>query len=260
MVRLVVKRGDESQFLFDTTLGAPLESLLLEIVALFNGRLKVLRICGEVEELAKYGPMFVPEIIGLTGEQVAELKLVDEWMDVCVPSGGFTVNKDPVGRRHGRQPTRDMQNVLLKAVADAKQIISTGLVAEGKVLLQRDVQRAIDLLRGAVTIVYPMQLPPHDPIRMEFSNVEELQGTYAAKEVIEPSKAQLWFAGHNMLPEKKLGDYLGRNEKCKVIVKLAKVDEGQPSREPAVSEEDRKRLTLHAYRRQEELKVRGKRG
>ena len=93
---------------------------------------------------------------------------------------------------------------------------------------------------------------------MEFSNVEDLQGTYAAKEVIEPSKAQLWFAGHNMLPEKTLGDYLGRNEKCKVIVKLAKVDEGQPSREPAVSEEDRKRLTLHAYRRQEELKVRGK--
>jgi cilia- and flagella-associated protein 298 len=28
-----------------------------------------------------------------------------------------------------------------------------------------------------VTIVYPMGLPPHDPIRMEFENVEELEGT-----------------------------------------------------------------------------------
>lgn len=255
MVRLVVKRGDEAQFLFDTTLSARVESLLLEVVAIFNGRLKVLRICGEIEELAKYGPMFVPEIIGLTEEQVSELKLVDEWIDVCVPSGGFSLTKDPVGRRYGHQPSRHMQSVLLNAVADAKEKISAALVSAGVVLLQREIQEAIDLLRGAVTIVYPMQLPPHDPIRMEFSNVEELGGTYAAKEIIEPSKAQLWFAGHNMVPEKTLGDYLGRNEKCKVIVKLAKSEEGQPSREPSISEEERKQLMLQAYKKQEELKV-----
>ena len=28
-----------------------------------------------------------------------------------------------------------------------------------------------------MTIVYPMCLPPHDPIRMEYENVEELEGT-----------------------------------------------------------------------------------
>lgn len=255
MVRLVVKRGDEAQFLFDTKLEVHIEPLLLDIVAIFNGRLKVMRICGEIEELAKYGPMFMPEIIGLTEEQVEELNLVDEWMEVCVPSGGFTLTKDPVGRRFGHQPTRAMQDVLRKAVDEAKQIISSGLVAAGQVLLQKDIQRAIDLLRGAVTIVYPMQLPPHDPIRMEFSNTEELSGTYAAKEIIEPPKAQLWFAGHNMLPEKTLADYLGRNEKCKVIVKLSKSEEGQPSREPSISEEERKQLMLQAYKRQEELKV-----
>ena len=44
-------------------------------------------------------------------------------------------------------------------------------------LTQSRIQEAIDELRGAVTIVYPMGLPPHDPIRMEFENIEELDGT-----------------------------------------------------------------------------------
>ena len=39
------------------------------------------------------------------------------------------------------------------------------------------IQEAIDILRGAVTIVYPMGLPPHDPIRAEFENTEDLSGT-----------------------------------------------------------------------------------
>ena len=44
-------------------------------------------------------------------------------------------------------------------------------------LTEAQVQEAIDVLRGAVVIVYPMGLPPHDPIRMEFENKEELDGT-----------------------------------------------------------------------------------
>ena len=39
------------------------------------------------------------------------------------------------------------------------------------------IQDALDKLRGAVTIVYPMGLPPHDPIRLEFEGNEDLAGT-----------------------------------------------------------------------------------
>lgn len=46
------------------------------------------------------------------------------------------------------------------------------------VCLTEDMVRdALDKLRGAVTIVYPMQLPPYDPIRLEFEGKEELSGT-----------------------------------------------------------------------------------
>ncbi|KFB43540.1 AGAP002817-PA-like protein [Anopheles sinensis] len=254
MVLLHVKRGEESQFLYETTTAVRVEQLAYELVTIYNGRLKVSRVCSEIEELAKHGTMLPPDMLGLTDEQVEELHLVDEWADTCIPSGGWRFNRDPVGRRNGHQPQPKMGEILTQAVEDAKTMISKKLVNENKLLSQRNVQEALDLLRGAVTIVYPMQLPPHDPIRMEFSNTEDLTGTQASLEVIEPSKAQLWFAGKLMLNDKLLGEIVGQNEKTKLIVKLAKLNEGAPGREPVITEEARKQMMMHAYRRQEELK------
>lgn len=45
MVLLHVKRMDESLFLFNTTTDAPLETVIQQITAIYNGRLKVDRIC-----------------------------------------------------------------------------------------------------------------------------------------------------------------------------------------------------------------------
>lgn len=39
------------------------------------------------------------------------------------------------------------------------------------------VKDAIGKLRGAVMIVYPMGLPPYDPIKQELENTEDLSGT-----------------------------------------------------------------------------------
>uniref|UniRef100_A0A182N774 Uncharacterized protein n=1 Tax=Anopheles dirus TaxID=7168 RepID=A0A182N774_9DIPT len=254
MVLLHVKRGDESQFLYETSAGIGIEQLAYELGTIYNGRLKVSRVCSEIEELIKHGPMLPPDMLGLTDEQIDELHLVDEWADTCVPSGGWRFNRDPVGRRNGRQPPSKMGDILEKAIEDAKAMVSKKLIDEGKCTGQRAVQDALDLLRGAVTIVYPMQLPPHDPIRMEFNNTEDLSGTQASLEVIEPAKVQLWFAGKMMLMDKRLGEIVGPNEKTKIIVKLAKLNEGAPGREPVITEDAKKQMMLHAYRRQEELK------
>lgn len=50
-------------------------------------------------------------------------------------------------------------------------------------LTQKKVQEALDMLRGAIMIVYPMNLPPHDNIRLELENNEDLTGTHASLEV-----------------------------------------------------------------------------
>lgn len=77
----------------------------------------------------------------------------------------------------------------------------------------------------------------------------------ASTEVIEPTKGKLWFAGKQMLPETNLRDYIGTNEKSRIIVKLTKMEEHAPGRESVIDAETKKQMMLHAYRRQEELKV-----
>ncbi|XP_063907295.1 cilia- and flagella-associated protein 298 [Zophobas morio] len=255
MVILHVKHNDQNQFLFETTLKTSVEEVASKITAIYNGRLKVNRICGEMEELAKHGTLYPPEILGLTPEQVQEMKLVDTWGEKCIPSGGYTMVDDPIGRRNGKQPRKEMQDVLHKAIKDAKEMISKNLVLQHKCLTMKVVQEAVSLLKGATMIVYPMKLPPHDVIRMEFENIEDLSGTQASLEVVDPATAQLWFCGKEMYRDGKvLGDYVGKIENCKVIVKLTKRGQGPPAREPIMSEEQRKEFMLHAYRKQEELK------
>ena len=56
----------------------------------------------EIELLAQHGILLPGNMQGLTEEQVDDLKLKDEFAEVCVPSGGFVEKKDPVGRRNGQ--------------------------------------------------------------------------------------------------------------------------------------------------------------
>ena len=45
MVKIHVKKGDESQFLIETTVSRPIDDLFVEVAAIYNGRLKVMRVC-----------------------------------------------------------------------------------------------------------------------------------------------------------------------------------------------------------------------
>lgn len=254
MVQLHVKRGDESQFLFNTTVDIPLETLLEEVTAVYNGRLKVDRICSEIPELAEHGITLPPNMQGLTEDQIVDLKLHDEWEDTCIPSGGAEFKKDEIGRRNGHAPNGKMKDVLTRTVEEAKALISKKQALANVCVTLEMVKEALDLLRGAVMIVYPMGLPPHDPIRMELEDKEDLAGTQASLQVIPTEEAQLWWAGKEMQRGKKLQDYVGKNEKTKIVVKLQKRGQGAPAREPLVTEEQQKQMMLHYHRRQEELK------
>ena len=95
---------------------------------------------------------------------------------------------------------------------------------EAGVCMSEDIiEDALDRLRGAVTIVYPMNLPPYDPIRMEFEGKEELGGTQAGQLVMDEAEAQLWWAGKQLVRGKKVEDFVGKNDKTKVVCKLQKV-------------------------------------
>ncbi|XP_043927359.1 cilia- and flagella-associated protein 298 [Protopterus annectens] len=207
-----------------------------------------------MEELAEHGITLPPNMQGLTDEQIEELKLRDEWSDKCVPSGGMEFKKDELGRRNGHAPNEKMKHVIKKTIEEAKALISKKQVQANICINAKMVKEALDQLRGAVMIVYPMGLPPHDPIKQEFEEKEDLSGTHAALQVIEDSDAQLWWAGKELQQTKKLADYVGKNEKTKLVVKIQKRGKGAPAREPLISEEEQKQMMMYYYRRQEELK------
>lgn len=254
MVKLHVKRGEESQFLYETTVTAVIGSVIKDLVQIHNGRQKVERLCGEISELADHGVSLPPNMQGLTDEQIVDLKLKDEWGEKCIPSGGAVECKDEVGRRNGKAPNEKMKEVLRKTMSEAKKIVSNDQVKANVCVTQEMVKEAIDQLRGAVTIVYPMGLPTYDPIRMEFEDREELGGTQASLQVLEEAATSLWFSGKELIPDKKMEAFVGKNEKTKLIVKLQKKGSGPPGREPVFSEEERKQMMLQAYRKQEEWK------
>lgn len=50
------------------------------------------------------------------------------------------------------------------------------------------VKDALNQMKGAVMIVYPMGLPPHDPVRQELENTEDLSGTQVGLKVTGKNK------------------------------------------------------------------------
>ena len=57
------------------------------------------------------------------------------------------------------------------------------------------VKDALDQMKGAVMIVYPMSLPPHDPVRQELENTEDLSGTQVRLKVTGKNKIIVTFFG-----------------------------------------------------------------
>merc|ERR1719410_456076 len=131
MVILHIKRQEESLFLHSCKAADSVDSVLAKVVSIYNGRRKVLRLAEEVKDLAKHGVMIKPELQGLLADQIKELKLVDEFEEQCVPSGGFAYEADPVQRRNGRAPVKDMKKVLNDTADDVKKKIHKDNVKNG---------------------------------------------------------------------------------------------------------------------------------
>jgi len=246
MVKLHVKKRDESQFLYETTTVTSIRKLVRVLVSIYNGRLKIQRLCKEMEELSKYGISIPPSS---EDEQLEHNMRNDDWSKTCIPNGGYVENKDPNCRRIGKAPTEKMAVLLTKVTAEATCGISEECIAAEVCLTQLKITELLETLKNALVVVYPMGLPSYDPIQQELENCEEKTAA-----VISLETAQLWWAGKQLEPNKRLSDYTGKNEKTKIVVKLQESGQGPPSREPLMGAEEQKQLMLCAYRRQEELK------
>merc|ERR1719230_533784 len=96
-----------------------------------------------------------------------------------------------------------------------------------------------------------MGLPDYDDVRRILEEREDLEGA-AALEELEADKAALWLFSKETQDEKLLSDYVGKNDKTKVVAKLQKKGASAPMREPVVSEDEQKAMVAFYHKKQQE--------
>lgn len=250
MVILDVKRSEKkNEFLYETTVKIPVAELLKELCELHNLRLKVIRLAVTCKELSKHGPIRPEETRGISDDlsKVSELD---------VNAYGQPTNPDEHGYRTGCPPPPEVSDVLMRTAEEAEAAVSVELVSQRKTLDRRTCQSMIDNMRGAVMIAYPAyhRLPAYDPTRLELEDREELDGVSELQNVLDYSQTNIWWAGKELQGSKTLEEYIGRNEKTKIVAKLAPKSSGAPVREPRIDEQTHKAMLAHYYKKQEDQK------
>eukprot|EP00913_Durusdinium_trenchii_P034460 g32241.t1 len=111
-------------------------------------------------------------------------------------------------------------------------------------------------MRGAVMIAYPAfhRLPVYDPARQELEEREELDGIELTMLMLFMTCGILAYHEIRDRTDQSLEQYVGKNEKTKIVAKLAPKNAGAPVREPRIDENTHKAMMAHYYRKQEEQK------
>ncbi|GMH35705.1 hypothetical protein BSKO_03573 [Bryopsis sp. KO-2023] len=242
MVLLHVKRSDDNQFLYKTTIEASVKKTVEEMVKIHNLRQRIHRLKMEGEELAKYGPAKHPEKQGIDtySEGVSEV--------------GDHYEMDPTGRRTGNACDPKAAKTLLKTLEEAKDVASKDQVAKKIHLTIEMLEAAVDNIRGAVMICYPMGLPEWDFVRLCLEGNEKLGDNTYGSEDLDGGETSMWFAGKVLLNDNKLRDHLGRHENTRAVIKLTKKGQGAPGREPIVDADTQKAMMSWYHKKQEQQK------
>eukprot|EP00002_Diphylleia_rotans_P026743 TRINITY_DN534_c1_g1_i2.p1 TRINITY_DN534_c1_g1~~TRINITY_DN534_c1_g1_i2.p1 ORF type:complete len:291 (+),score=83.57 TRINITY_DN534_c1_g1_i2:59-931(+) len=255
MVLLHFKNSADKQFLHETPASTPVRKVISDLVDLNNTRLSVERLASHVEDLVAHGPYKPIEEHGL--DEFKDPKIEDGQIVEPPPPPmpeGYVYKKDPTGRRTGQAPTETAATTLERTVSEVRACVSKDN-ADRRVVLTKDaLDEAIARMKGAIMIAYPMGLPPYDPAQQILDGTEDISGSAATADVFDGAATSLWWAGKEMQPEQILSDYVGKNEKTKVVVKLQKKGAGPPARESPLDEKTQKEMMAFWYKKQEEEK------
>lgn len=258
MVILHYKKSEQNQFLYITTVDTPVEKLIIELCLVNNMRIKLDRLCVAIEDLAQKGPLKPEELRGLTKyEQYGDDLTVKTGLEKMPPKVGTRFVEDTTHHRTGFLLEEEVTKMILKNVAEAKLVIHKDQVTKKVPLTLKIVMDQIDILRGVMMIAYPAYhgLGVWEPAR-EILECKEFEVfiNFDELEMFDEKTATLWCMGKELMKGKKLMDYIGKNEKTKVIVKLSKAGTGAPVREPLIDKETHKEMLAFYYKKQEEAK------
>jgi len=269
MVKFRIKGNDKlDEFIYQCNVADQLDQISKDIINVNNVRMVIRILTSCVQELIKYGPMRPLQERGLSH------KILNETIPNFKTING---DLDPSGSRIG-QPilSREIVETLNNTINDALIYIDTNHPLELQKLLEQ-----FQLIKASIIIAYPMGLPDSDIISQviyetslytqsfcedDYKNNEEkcddktmqtLQLTLQQcfhKKLYDPLSAQLWFANKKLLRHDKLEKYIGKNEKCTIVVKITSNNDHMPVREAVVDEETRRKMMAFWYKKQEQDK------
>merc|ERR1711998_241916 len=247
MVLLHVKKGEDINFLYRTPVTTTNDDATVEVCKVFNLILLIRRLKYSCEELCQYGPMKPPEKQGVVDD---ELAMADsEAMQKANP------HWDPTGKRTGANPTEELADVIRRTVADAEEAISKRQFERKVEFTVEMLQDHIDKIRGALMIAYPMGLPDWEPARQAVEETEELEGTSEGQDVMQEDATVMWWASKQLDRSKTLQDFVGKNDKTKIVVQRTKKGAGAPQRQgQQQSKSEQEAMMAYYFKKKEEWK------
>ncbi|KAJ3125465.1 hypothetical protein HK100_010784 [Physocladia obscura] len=260
---LTVKRNTETLFLMELPVFSPVDDTIKKITEIHNMKLRLSRLIDAANELAQYGLLRPEKDQGYSIEELEEIKGGEELAKPTNSKAGqvfekngikYVYNPDPTGRRNGEAPIANYVDAIKSTTDNAKKLVEKEFWMSSKFLTTELMQEAITLISGALTMAYPMGMSEGEPADDIIKDIEDLSGSAASKEVISLDDATLWWAGKEIMRGKNLSDFVGKNDKCKVIVKLQKKSQGAPVRESPMDEQAQREMMAFYYKKQEEHK------
>merc|ERR1711939_579305 len=248
MVLLHVKKGEDINFLYRTPVTTTNNDATIEVCRIWNLVLLIRRLKYSCDELCQYGPMKPPEKQGF---------IDDEEDALCDSEARQKADPhwDPTGKRTGANPTDELADVVRRTVADAEEAINKRQFERKVEFTIEMLQDHVDRIRGALMIAYPMGLPDWEPARQGVEGTEELEGTADGQDIMNEESTVMWWASKMLDRSKTLQDFVGRNDKTKIVVQLTKKGAGAPVRQSQNNtEEEQKAMMAYYFKKKEEWK------
>jgi len=260
MVLLHFKLGEKNQFIMETTTSTPVEEIIKNAVTINNLRCKIDTLCMVIEELMKHGPLKTEETRGLKETEDLDQNIEEKYRakkTPMPPKVGTKYNEDKTNQRTGWILEDDVTKKIMEEVTAAKEYISPKRAEQRKITTIDELNKHIQLMYGGVMIGYPAYhgLGDWEPCRVIFEDKTDiLKKDEPNQDYYQYDTTCMWYAGKELERGKFLCDYIGKNEKTKVVVKFTKKGSGTPVREPLIDKETHSKMLAYYYKKQEEQK------
>merc|ERR1711939_14750 len=250
MVLIHVKKGEDLNFYVEHDVAEDIDDVSRNVITIFNTVLQARRLKSACDDLVQYGPMKPPETQSVMEDDEGSPADIEA---MCKANPHF----DPTGKRTGDAPSEQMADVIKRTVAELSECISKEQFERKVVFCREMIQENLDKVRGALMIVYPMGLPDWEPARLITEDDEDLTGTQDSLDVHDPETSVMWWASKQLSRDGKLlKDYVGKNNKTKIVVQLTKRGQGAPTRQAQQqSKSEQEAMMQHYFKKKEEWKA-----